>query len=210
MQTSRMQLEPADKLPFRLIDGGNILVTRVALIIGPPGWMLRSWRIGKVLSSIVVSLVLWQSVPSPAPDTLLVELAVAKYARSNEGPLHRLGFQNTPRSFYQQTLTDTVLTAYRRPEHIKALLTEAKASLITSPNFVFCYSLFVPECLETVFRIGIPQISGDSAKVWLYRLEQSGRDTFAASGLKLLLTRTEGKWSVVKTLDEMLGTFEPF
>lgn len=157
--------------------------------------------------SIAIS-VLSQSQQLRSADTLLVERAVARYARSIEG-VHRLGFQNTPRGFTKQTLADSVSTAYRTPEHIKSLLSDARATLVTSSTFAFCYSLFVPECLETVFRIGIPEVAGDSAKVWLHTFVQSGKESFLASGLKLLLTRTDAKWSVVKTLDEVLGTFEP-
>ena len=151
-------------------------------------------------------LVSWTAAPvpqvqAPLAETLLVERAVARYAGALD--LFRpFGYEEGAQEFgTPHEPTGPVLALYRTQEHSNALAQDLGARAVRFPAVTFCGELSPIGCVQTVFRIGVPVVAGDSATVWLYCYSVSKGDGSAEeTDLELLLVKRDSRWSVAKKL----------
>ncbi len=138
-------------------------------------------------------------------ERMPVEVAVARYVRATYRNA-RLAFDSRSRAFDASGSTDSISqVAYRTPEHVAQLVAEARAPLVRFPDVTFCVRSMVPNCAETIFRIGVPVVTGDTASVWLYTYYLPGKSDFEELDTELLLAKAGERWTVLRELQTRIG-----
>lgn len=134
---------------------------------------------------------------------MAVEQAVAQYAvRYTKN--RRLGYEERPHEFatpHERTGPNRL--AYRSNEYTTLLAALAGAKVVSLQLVEFCRTIRTDSCLDVVIRIGQPELTSDSATVWLYTYEESKKADWGEEvDIRLLLVKENGRWNVVKVLEE--------
>lgn len=146
-----------------------------------------------------------QAQPGPRSPILEVEQAAAGYLPTLF-PDQRIGLDAAPFSYYEKNPTEQ---ARRTSGHLTLLAGVARAELVVESEARFCVSDPGPGCIGALLRIGVPEVSGDTATVWLYARrrwrhpENQAADVRTShSDTQLLVLRADGRWRVVRVLQE--------
>jgi len=130
-------------------------------------------------------------------EELRVERVVARYARVLfKG--QRMGFEDSGEEFMTpHPATGPSRVEYRTSGHTMALAREAGAEMVRLPDPSLCGSEIRPACIQTVVRIGVPVVTGDSATVWLYAYQAAYSEE---TDRQLLLVKRGFSWEVVREI----------
>ncbi len=70
------------------------------------------------------------------------------------------------------------------------------------PRRPFCAKGHAEDCFDVLVRIGVPRLSGDSATVWLYVIEEvENGAALEESDTLYQIVRDNGNWRVDRPLD---------
>jgi hypothetical protein len=102
---------------------------------------------------------------------LAVELVTARFVASQH-PGRRLGLMAGAQEIVERARpTGKAQAGYRTKEHVLGMAHAAEAIVLTTYAGRFCTAQMAEGCVEIAFRIGVPEINGDTAEVWTYAYE---------------------------------------
>jgi len=134
-------------------------------------------------------------------ELLKVELSVARYVKSL-GLKGNIGFDE---SAQPSTVQSSIRPAYRSVQHAASLATEMGAQSVKLDEVVSCSAPRDPRSCKMngviqVLRIGVPEIKGDSATIWLYSQDgrEGGLTPVSQSDKLLLFVRDGNSWRFAK------------
>ena len=146
----------------------------------------------------------------PDAERLLVELAIARYAKENWAQ-RALGYEEVPREFgTPHEPTGPPVATYRSKEHSALLARLAGARLLESGRGALCEKKPAEDCVYKIFRIGVPDVKGDSATALAYVIERIAIPEGAAEmDYKMVIVRKQGVWTVVSAWFSREALFGP-
>jgi hypothetical protein len=135
----------------------------------------------------------------PVEEMKQVELALARYLKSRSSGGRRIGLEEKAQEFATpHAPTGPEYASYRTREHLARLAEQAGAILLGHP-VAYCSENPTPDCVEGTIRIGVPQVIGDSAKIWYYTYDPHYLSDFDT---RVLAVRSPmGGWNIVRELE---------
>ena len=153
--------------------------------------MLTEFVVGSLVAAARFGGQFIDTVQPPA-----VQLAAARYVRARYSGVS-LGFEDSTSAFTPGLAADRGRLAVHAPADAAAIAQALEAPTVHLGESRRCSGVPGPGCVDVVVRVGVPDVVGELARIWVYVYDKR----FAEEGhMELEVALRSGQWFVTKQL----------